>query len=72
MGWKWIPLMEVDLVGSKTVPPGMTLEQQCHLCTFAPRDHRERPSLPHARGAEKLDHARTLKNRKIISVYIND
>ena len=33
MGWKWIPLIEIELRGSETVRPAMAVEQQCQLLT---------------------------------------
>jgi hypothetical protein len=33
MGWKWLPLMELDLDGSPTLRPLYALEQQCQILT---------------------------------------
>jgi hypothetical protein len=61
MGWKWLPLMELDLDGSPTLRPAYALEQQCQILTHDLRLGSQRNNrIP---GAGGWDRKVTKENR---------
>jgi hypothetical protein len=64
MGWKWLPLMELDLDGSPTLRPAYALEQQCQILTHDLRLGSQRNNrVP---GAGNWDRNATKENRFVV------